>query len=1197
MSQFLSFSSSNESFSSLESAEIDLIDLPPIQEERYEDLSSSSDDCATPASNLSGRLDAQSTIQRLSAQIQELKQSSSSFSSALALSNDGNSSYDTDSSDVANTKTIKSQSDKKGVKEKEAEGTDDASKTITAEDGKVRADKNSASSGSSHSSLPAQDIEDILHSLERDAIGEEGVEVSASITPTTSNVGTDPDLEGSSNELTMENREHATEESIELVINETTDTADASRQASVAPTDIEDILAGLELDAMVPSNSTDEGQGESIIIEAITDNQNANHAAGDVTVITIENEDQNFVSGQNEDDLANLNAEVIDTDRSDEVSTDSATSSITSSVRDLVESGDIEAFLDDLESDAGYEAVTPTTSNVSDNESSVPTPTASNISESVDNTSTLNMEEEEFDESTNDHFKNRNEEDLVNEEGIEDILNFLEQDAIDSESHYSASSEDISREEQKYDTESEEDENNTIGTPPIINTAKKIKGTTSIISIEDVENEESGTENHNYKSPSTALDTEEIIQDNMNDQLSERKGNSNSEDLEDFLACLEEDSLNESMDSADARLTEIPQSTPGDDDEYHRIFVDEQPARVSLADDESQESPEDDTPREILIIAASTEECLDDYSSELNARDSYADGSFEGNIAEYDTILEETADTILPVATEEDVLFIKPSESEEAKETIQPSPPQILPEESIEDIRVVETQVKSSIPKKKVSYKVFDDKPTSTTFASAQARASRTNEVVTRKEGRKPSLPRKVRSSSKIHESLYKESCKQQEEGRKRRKQIEEKTSSCKGVGTRTGSSKSPTRHLRTRESSSKSPARRIHEDLYRESQALQEEGRRRRKEIENKLWSNRELRLRSSSSKSPVRVIRTRASTSKSPARKIHEDLYMESQARQEEGRRRRKEIEKKISLNKELRTRPSSSNSPARLIRTRPSTSRSPGKRIHESLYLESQAQQEEGRRRRKEIEKKISSNKELRTRQRLSPPKSLEDRKRLDRRKRRIQHRKTARSPRKIHEYLYNRSIAQQEEGRRRRKKVEEKLSSKINVTNCKSTHRKFKKIREKGEGSQQEIEQRQPSRQHSRNRNRGDDVREGVREAWSEGRQKNYQVEESPTNLLRHKRHMRQGIFQEEISKSKKKISINQAESLYERLMSHKSKTEEKTLNLRRVSEDREIQWLSETSQRKISVGKAIGIYYRGTVTSRSRSRGREGNDPY
>jgi hypothetical protein len=192
-----------------------------------------------------------------------------------------------------------------------------------------------------------------------------------------------------------------------------------------------------------------------------------------------------------------------------------------------------------------------------------------------------------------------------------------------------------------------------------------------------------------------------------------------------------------------------------------------------------------------------------------------------------------------------------------------------------------------------------------------------------------------------------------------------------------------------------------------------------------------------------------------------------------------------------------------------------RTPSK-IHKSLYNVSKPQQEEGRRRRKEIEDRLSSKKELRTwtgRSR-SPAKRINE--------------SRVRSSSMIHESLYNRSVAKQEEGRRRRKEVEEKLSSK-NFNRNSSRHR----------GS-----------------------------------------------------HRNEGIFKEEISKSKKKISIYQTDSLYERLMSHNIKTEERIHNLRRESEEREMQWLSDISQRKIPLDQANRIYYRGTVLSRSRSRGRE-----
>lgn len=183
----------------------------------------------------------------------------------------------------------------------------------------------------------------------------------------------------------------------------------------------------------------------------------------------------------------------------------------------------------------------------------------------------------------------------------------------------------------------------------------------------------------------------------------------------------------------------------------------------------------------------------------------------------------------------------------------------------------------------------------------------------------------------------------------------------------------------------------------------------------------------------------------------------------------------------------------------------------KIHESLYEVSRSQQEEGRRRRKEIEDRLSSKKELRTwtRRSSTPAKRINE--------------SRVRSSSMIHESLYNRSVAKQEDGQKRRKEVEEKLSSK-NFTRNSSRYR----------GSHQN----------------------------------------------------------EAFVMPEKKISIHQADNLYERLMSHKIKTEEKRLNLRRESEEREMQWLSDISQRKIPLDQANRIYYRGTMTSRSRSHGRE-----
>lgn len=133
-------------------------------------------------------------------------------------------------------------------------------------------------------------------------------------------------------------------------------------------------------------------------------------------------------------------------------------------------------------------------------------------------------------------------------------------------------------------------------------------------------------------------------------------------------------------------------------------------------------------------------------------------------------------------------------------------------------------------------------------------------------------------------------------------------------------------------------------------------------------------------------------------------------------------------------------------------------------------------------------------------------------------------TGNSSLSIHQNLYNKSIAQQEEGRRRR----------------------------------QEVELRFSARNIRRHKLRNDQRRESLRE---------------------------------EIAKPKKKITIVQAELLYARLISHKARVEDRKITLRRESEEREMQWLHDLSKRKIPLEQATRIYYRGTVNSRSRSRGR------
>ena len=687
---------------------------------------------------------------------------------------------------------------------------------------------------------------------------------------------------------------------------------------------------------------------------------------------------------------------------------------------------------------------------------------------------------------------------LADEEDIEDILASLEQEAIDDDSRGGAPAEvfllalgTIEEDAIANVTAVDEDDAtiDTSLTPTASNVGNNQGGNFTVVSIEEEEDQnkekmEAALAAIADEVPSMANDAEDIVVENDYDMLGAAQAPVAETDIEEFLACLEEDSLEEVIKAVNKETSEEKLDILDED----LVPDGETPAEDSIdADEDAYDSPEDDTPREILIIGASTEECLDDYSSDFRAPGSYADDSLEGIISEYETMLGEMADAVLPVATEEDILFIKSSESEDAKEA--PIASGVTKKDQNDASPRVASGPKER--KKRRSTKFFGDQPKATTFASAKARASKDPRSGPITTSRRSPL-RKTRTPSKIHESLYKESQAQQEEGRRRRKEIEERLSSNKELRTHRRFSRSPAKRT------SRSPAKRTNESLYKETQAQQGEGRRRRKENENIILTKKNTR-------------HTRSARSPS---KIHESLYnRRSIAQQEEGRRRRKENEDKIST-----------------------------------------------RRRRKENENIISARKNT-------------------------HHTRSARSPSKIHESLYNRSIAQQEEGRKRRKQVEEKLSSKNSNRNSSRNHRRQKSKRE-------EVEHRQPSKNRSRTRSRNDDKRENAEEEGRTRKQQEVEDMESSTNLLRHKRHANEGIFMEEISKSKKKISIYQAESLYERLMSHKIKTEERKLNLRRESEDREMQWLSDISQRKIPLDQANRIYYRGTVISRTRSRGRD-----
>jgi hypothetical protein len=84
--------------------------------------------------------------------------------------------------------------------------------------------------------------------------------------------------------------------------------------------------------------------------------------------------------------------------------------------------------------------------------------------------------------------------------------------------------------------------------------------------------------------------------------------------------------------------------------------------------------------------------------------------------------------------------------------------------------------------------------------------------------------------------------------------------------------------------------------------------------------------------------------------------------------------------------------------------------------------------------------------------------------------------------------------------------------------------------------------------------------------------------------------RRNSFREEFDKQQSgKITIDQANQLYNRLMMHKRRVDEKRADLKREREERDNQWAQ--SRGKISLDAATMLYYRNTVLSRSRSRGR------
>jgi len=139
----------------------------------------------------------------------------------------------------------------------------------------------------------------------------------------------------------------------------------------------------------------------------------------------------------------------------------------------------------------------------------------------------------------------------------------------------------------------------------------------------------------------------------------------------------------------------------------------------------------------------------------------------------------------------------------------------------------------------------------------------------------------------------------------------------------------------------------------------------------------------------------------------------------------------------------------------------------------------------------------------------------------------------SGRSIHIQLYDRSISQQEEGKRRRHEVEDTLQKRADERSGKfSCHHK------------------------------------------------------NCTLIYHHREHnnKKRENFRNEFLKSNT-ISISGAENLYNRLISHKQRTNEKKEQLRKDRELRDKEWLTKISKTKITCEDANRIYYRGTKNSR------------
>eukprot|EP00979_Chaetoceros_neogracilis_P009383 scaffold2135_cov271-Chaetoceros_neogracile.AAC.5 len=139
----------------------------------------------------------------------------------------------------------------------------------------------------------------------------------------------------------------------------------------------------------------------------------------------------------------------------------------------------------------------------------------------------------------------------------------------------------------------------------------------------------------------------------------------------------------------------------------------------------------------------------------------------------------------------------------------------------------------------------------------------------------------------------------------------------------------------------------------------------------------------------------------------------------------------------------------------------------------------------------------------------------------------------SGRSIHIQLYDRSITQQEEGKRRRHEVEDTLQKRADERSGKfSCHHK------------------------------------------------------NCTLIYHHREHnnKKRENFRNEFLKSNT-ISISGAENLYNRLISHKQRTNEKKEQLRKDRELRDKEWLTKISKTKITCEDANRIYYRGIKNSR------------